>query len=453
MDRLFEAINIRENQLLGGNTSSGASFKASSDNVDREKSLQETVQWQTGYRNIQHQPHVEPQYYPIPSSNSYYDGLIRASKHTFHSTPYENSTALCNTPFVNSPPSRGYSSSSHSLSINDMSAYSPNNAVPQSFSTPTTPFSNPPNNTYLSQSPLGPSVPHSPYDTCPTLYNNSFNLNLRHSTSPIIRQPLSSTSPNASIAKKRERSHSPTPINTSRRKSRRKTENFLPFHFFDDLPIGGSKTQRSNDVDDTIEIVEYHSPRSSQAETWAKGGPEEDEDEEDELSGDEKDMEEDVKPTKLWSPAQRGYLFEYILGPGNDRRFEKFKVGPGKIHREVALKVNKPFKSVESQWTRSLSFYMKLHSFRRVTGGGGDADLNTNDLDFSDKEAVEERLEVARTGGKDTKGLSYRTMKVFMEKGWYDLFESRSVKWYLYLSIAGTDTPPSSHFTSQIIGL
>ncbi|KAJ4480641.1 hypothetical protein C8J55DRAFT_560581 [Lentinula edodes] len=83
-----------------------------------------------------------------------------------------------------------------------------------------------------------------------------------------------------------------------------------------------------------------------------------------------------------------------------------------------------------------------MHSFCRVTGGGGDADVDTNDLDFSDKEAVEERLEVARTGGKDTKGLSYRTMKVLMEKGWYDLFESQSVKCYLYLFIAGTDTPP-----------
>jgi hypothetical protein len=41
--------------------------------------------------------------------------------------------------------------------------------------------------------------------------------------------------------------------------------------------------------------------------------------------------------SQVWTVEQKGFLFEYIMGPGNDSRFERFKVGPGKIHRAVWL--------------------------------------------------------------------------------------------------------------------
>ncbi len=78
---------------------------------------------------------------------------------------------------------------------------------------------------------------------------------------------------------------------------------------------------------------------------------------------------------------------------------------------------------MKGQFDRSLATYKQLYEFHNFTGGGGDAD----ELDFDDEDQVKERMNHAKQAGRDLGTLNAKKVQLWQERGWYALFDGRSV--------------------------
>lgn len=81
--------------------------------------------------------------------------------------------------------------------------------------------------------------------------------------------------------------------------------------------------------------------------------------------------------------------------------------------------------SIKGKYERLKKTYDSILAFEKFTGnGGGDGDLP---LDLDDKDRVKDRIQAAARAGKNCENLSAKTLKEWHDKGWYALFNGRSV--------------------------
>ncbi|OJA20409.1 hypothetical protein AZE42_12947, partial [Rhizopogon vesiculosus] len=119
-----------------------------------------------------------------------------------------------------------------------------------------------------------------------------------------------------------------------------------------------------------------------------------------------------------WSDEDTKLLLETILG--TESAFYEDLVGNAKhIFRKISVNIFKGRRSAESvkgRYERLRRVFSYILNFESITGnGGGDPDI----------EVLDEKIETARSAGKDVGNLSGATLKKWYQEGWYELFNDR----------------------------
>ncbi|KAG1720965.1 hypothetical protein EDD22DRAFT_962669 [Suillus occidentalis] len=119
-----------------------------------------------------------------------------------------------------------------------------------------------------------------------------------------------------------------------------------------------------------------------------------------------------------WSDEDTKLLLETLLG-GDSEFYEGLTGNAKHIFKKVSEHIFKGRRSPESikgRYERLRRVFSYILTFESITGnGGGDPDV----------EVLDEKIENARTAGKDIGNLSGATLKKWYDEGWYALFNDR----------------------------
>ncbi|KAG1803894.1 uncharacterized protein HD556DRAFT_1484513 [Suillus plorans] len=143
-----------------------------------------------------------------------------------------------------------------------------------------------------------------------------------------------------------------------------------------------------------------------------------------------------------WSADEKTLLFECILGPDSDDIFELLKITP-KALSVMNFKGKYSWKSMKSQFTRSMATYSSIVVFEAYTSNGDDgeddppnddgtffADLGKNQPSKSlwsaiDANLLEKQITNAKAAGHNIGGLSAKVINEWYTRGWFELFSIR----------------------------
>ncbi|KAG1750581.1 uncharacterized protein EDB91DRAFT_1078599 [Suillus paluster] len=119
-----------------------------------------------------------------------------------------------------------------------------------------------------------------------------------------------------------------------------------------------------------------------------------------------------------WSDEDTKLLLETLLG-GDSEFYEGLTGNAKHIFKKVSERILKGRcspESIKGHYERLRRVFSYILNFESITGnGGGDPDV----------EVLDEKIENARTAGKDIGNLSGATLKKWYDEGWYKLFNNR----------------------------
>ncbi|KAI5832188.1 hypothetical protein K523DRAFT_414344 [Schizophyllum commune Tattone D] len=133
---------------------------------------------------------------------------------------------------------------------------------------------------------------------------------------------------------------------------------------------------------------------------------------------------------RKYSVADKSALLEVVLGDNSDadKIFEKLQVASNKVWRLVleALGGKLPSgpvteKQLSGLYNSLLTTFKQLYEFRNFTGRGADAD----DYDWDDEDGLASHLRNSKSKGCAIDNLNAANSRLFVRKGWYDLFVNR----------------------------
>ncbi|KAI5899005.1 uncharacterized protein SCHCODRAFT_02559108 [Schizophyllum commune H4-8] len=133
---------------------------------------------------------------------------------------------------------------------------------------------------------------------------------------------------------------------------------------------------------------------------------------------------------RKYSVADKSALLEVVLGDNvnGDKIFDKLQVASNKVWRMVleALGGKLPSgpvteKQLSSLYNTLLTTFKQLYEFRNFTGRGADAD----DYDWDDEDGLALHLRNSKSKGCAIDNLNAANSRLFVRKGWYDLFVNR----------------------------
>ncbi|KAJ6559721.1 hypothetical protein B0H19DRAFT_1069450 [Mycena capillaripes] len=125
---------------------------------------------------------------------------------------------------------------------------------------------------------------------------------------------------------------------------------------------------------------------------------------------------------KQWTDSEKTAFFEWLLGPGDDYRFEQHKKNPAHVYKrasELLFSGKRSAKAIGSLWQRSLETFGYIVAFESFTGNGG------GDADSDDPSAILKKLDAARTAGLPIGTLKPAVLETWENHGWRDLFTQR----------------------------
>ncbi|KAG2742877.1 hypothetical protein P692DRAFT_20747308 [Suillus brevipes Sb2] len=119
-----------------------------------------------------------------------------------------------------------------------------------------------------------------------------------------------------------------------------------------------------------------------------------------------------------WSDEDTKLLLETLLG-GDSEFYEGLTGNAKHIFKKVSECIFKGWcspESIKGRYKHLRRVFSYILTFESITGnGGGDPDV----------EVLDEKIENARTAGKDIGNLSGATLKKWYDEGWYALFNDR----------------------------
>ncbi|KAG2128663.1 uncharacterized protein EDB93DRAFT_1256612 [Suillus bovinus] len=119
-----------------------------------------------------------------------------------------------------------------------------------------------------------------------------------------------------------------------------------------------------------------------------------------------------------WSDEDTKLLLETLLG-SDSQLYEKLMVNAKYVYKKVASTVfngRRSPESVRGRYERLRKVFSYILNFESMTGnGGGDPDVDE----------LDDKIENARTAGKDVGTLSGAMLKKWYVEGWYSLFNER----------------------------
>ncbi|KAJ3821289.1 hypothetical protein F5880DRAFT_1582766 [Lentinula raphanica] len=131
-----------------------------------------------------------------------------------------------------------------------------------------------------------------------------------------------------------------------------------------------------------------------------------------------------------WTNDELNALFVYLFGSENDVTYNKWVKNKERVykkflenHFDIKVKFNNNHEAVAGVVTRNTAVYSYIKEYETFTGGGSDADLQSC-VEDSD-EWHERRIVLAKKGGKALGTLNVKKYRLWMQLGWYDLFNNR----------------------------
>ncbi|PCH41894.1 hypothetical protein WOLCODRAFT_17370 [Wolfiporia cocos MD-104 SS10] len=127
-------------------------------------------------------------------------------------------------------------------------------------------------------------------------------------------------------------------------------------------------------------------------------------------------VDRDLEGLTCWSMADRTLLFQYVLGPDNDKNYELSKVNPTKLFNKISMELFHGCFSVSAicnQWNRSTKVYTWILQYKEFTGGNGDGDL-----------LVKDWITLAWKTQIDFGTLTPKQLDEWYGNGWKDLWDS-----------------------------